>query len=52
MIALAVLCTLIAGAIGGMMEPVSFSVAFPVAVMGGFILRAIQKGTKNTEEER
>ncbi len=52
MIVLAVLCTLIAGAIGGVMEPVSFSVALPIAVMGGFILRAIQERKKGKEEEQ
>ena len=51
MIILAVICTLVAGAIGGMMEPVSFSVALPISVMGGFILRAIQKKEKQGDEQ-
>ena len=51
MIIFAVVCTLVAGAIGGMMEPISFSVALPVAVMGGFILRAIQKKGNQGDEQ-
>lgn len=42
MVILAVVCTLIAGAVGGLLEPVSFSVALPIAVMGGFILNEIR----------
>lgn len=42
MIAVAIICTLIAGFIGYSLEPVSFAVALPIAVMGGFILKAIQ----------
>ncbi len=42
MIVLAVVCTLIAGGIGAFLEPVSFSVALPIAVMGGFILNEIK----------
>lgn len=42
MIILAVICTLIGGAIGAFLEPISLSVAVPIAVMGGFILKAIQ----------
>ena len=38
---IAVICTLVAGAVGAFLEPVSFSVALPVAVMGGFIMKAI-----------
>lgn len=45
MIGLAVICTLIGGAIGVFLEPVSFSVSVPIAIMGGFILKAI-KGKK------
>jgi hypothetical protein len=46
MIILAVVCTLVAGGIGAFLEPVSFSVALPIAVMGGFILNAIQNKSK------
>lgn len=42
MVVLAIVCTLIAGALGAFLEPVSFSVALPIAVMGGFILKAIK----------
>lgn len=41
MIALAVICTLIAGVIGAYPELVSFAVSLPIAVMGGFILKAL-----------
>ena len=41
MIALAVICTLIVGVIGAYLEPVSFAVSLPIAVMGGFILKAL-----------
>ena len=41
MIALAVICTLIAGVIGAYLEPVSVAVSLPIAVMGGFILKAL-----------
>lgn len=41
MIALAVICTLIAGVISAYLEPVSFAVSLPIAVMGGFILKAL-----------
>ena len=46
MIFLAVVCTLVSGGIGGVLEPVSFSVALPIAVMGGFILYTIQNKPK------
>ena len=46
MIILAVVCTLIAGGVGAFCEPVSFSVALPIAVMGGFILYAVQNNQK------
>ena len=41
MIALAVICTLSAGVIRAYLEPVSFAVSLPIAVMGGFILKAL-----------
>lgn len=43
MIAAAVTCTLLAGAAGAFLEPLSFAVSLPVAVMGGFILAALRK---------
>lgn len=46
MVIIAVICTLIAGGLGAFLEPVSFSVALPIAVMGGFILNEIQKKLK------
>lgn len=42
MIILGVVCTLIGGAVGAFLEPISFSVSIPIAIMGGFILKAIQ----------
>ncbi|NLZ51986.1 MAG: hypothetical protein GX892_02370 [Thermoanaerobacteraceae bacterium] len=42
MIVVAIICTLIAGFVGSSLEPVSFAIALPIAVMGGFILKAIQ----------
>lgn len=42
MIVIAVICTLIAGLVGYSLEPESLAMALPVAVMGGFILKAIQ----------
>ena len=43
MIILAINCTLVAGVIGAFLEPVSFSVSLPIAVMGGFILYEIKR---------
>lgn len=42
MVFLAVLCTFLSCFIGAIMEPVCFSVAFPIATMGGFIIYTIQ----------
>lgn len=42
MIFLAVLLTLLAGAAGAFVEPLSLSVALPVSVMGAFILYALK----------
>lgn len=42
MIAAAVLFTILGGVLGGFLEPVSFSVSIPIAIMGGFILKAIR----------
>lgn len=42
MIAVAIICTLIAGFVSSFLEPASFAITLPIAVMGGFILKAIQ----------
>ena len=42
MIVLAVVCTILGGILGAFLEPVSFSVSIPIAIMGGFILKAIK----------
>ena len=42
MIALAVVCTILGGILGAFLEPVSLSVSIPIAIMGGFILKAIK----------
>ena len=49
MIILAIICTLVAGVIGAFLEPVSFSVSLPIAVMGGFILYEIKRDRAGTE---
>lgn len=41
MIFAAIICTLLGGVLGAFLEPVSFSVSIPIAVMGGFILKAL-----------
>lgn len=46
MIILAIICTLIGGAIGAFLEPISLSIAIPIAIMGGFILKVIQDTNK------
>ena len=46
MIIIAVILTLVAGAVGSFLEPVSLSVALPISVMGAFILYAL----KNKDE--
>ncbi len=46
MIVAAIICTLIGGGAGAFLEPVSFSVSIPIAIMGGFILKAIQEKSK------
>lgn len=47
MIVMAVVATLIGGVLGAWLEPISFSVAIPIAIMGGFILKAIQDKNPN-----
>ena len=42
MIVLAVVCTILGGILGAFLEPVSLSVSIPIAIMGGFILKAIK----------
>ena len=42
MIFIAIACTILGGILGGSLEPVSLSVSIPVAIMGGFILKAIK----------
>ena len=42
MIFIAIACTILGGVLGAFLEPVSFSVSIPIAIMGGFILKAIQ----------
>lgn len=42
MIGLAVACTILGGIVGASLEPVSFSVSIPIAIMGGFIIKEIR----------
>ena len=42
MIFIAIVCTLLGGVLGASLEPVSFSVSIPIAIIGGFILKAIK----------
>lgn len=42
MIGAAVICTILGGVVGAFLEPVSFSVSIPIAIMGGFILKEIK----------
>ena len=42
MVGAAVICTILGGVVGAFLEPVSFSVSIPIAIMGGFILKAIK----------
>ncbi len=41
MIPIAIICTVAAGVVGSFLEPNAFAVSLPIAVMGGFILKAI-----------
>ena len=41
-IAAAVICTILGGVLGASLEPLSLSVSIPVAIMGGFILKALK----------
>ena len=42
MIVAAIICTLIGGVVGSFCEPDAFAVSIPIAIMGGFILKAIK----------
>ena len=42
MIFIAIVCTLLGGVLEASLEPLSFSVSIPIAIMGGFILKAIK----------
>ena len=42
MVILAIICTILGGVLGSFLEPISFSVSIPIAIMGGFILKAIK----------
>lgn len=42
MILIAIVCTILGGILGASIEPVSLSVSIPIAIMGGFILKAIK----------
>ena len=42
MIFLGVICTLVGVFISAFLEPVSFAISVPIAIMGGFILKSIQ----------
>lgn len=42
MILIAMVCTILGGILGASIEPVSLSVSIPVAIMGGFLLKAIK----------
>ena len=42
MVILAIICTILGGVLGAFLEPVSFSVSIQIAIMGGFILKAIK----------
>ena len=37
-----VILAILGGVLGAFLEPVSFSVSIPIAIMGGFILKAIK----------
>ena len=42
MIFIAIICTILGGVLGASIEPVSLSISIPIAIMGGFILKAIK----------
>ena len=48
MIGLAVACTILGGIVGASLEPVSFSVSIPIAIMGGFIMKEIREPGRQT----
>ena len=49
MIIVAIICTLIGGVVGIFLEPVSFSISIPIAIMGGFIMAEIKSKNKDKE---
>ena len=42
MIVAAVICTLLGGVLGAHLKPVSLAISIPIAIMGGFILKAVR----------
>lgn len=49
MIYAAIICTILGGMLGACLEPVSLSVSIPIAIMGSFILKAIQGINKQND---
>ena len=47
MIAAAVICTLLGGVLGASLEPVSLAISIPIAIMGGFILKAVRDSKRS-----
>ena len=47
MIAVAVICTLLGGVLGAFLEPVSLAISIPIAIMGGFILKAVRDSKRS-----
>ena len=52
MIGLAVACTILGGIVGASLEPVSFSVSIPIAIMGGFIMKENLEGRRPSSLRR
>ena len=50
MIGLAVIATIAAGVAGSFLEPAVFGGSLPVAVMGGFILKAVLNRNKGRDD--
>ena len=47
MIVAAVICTLLGGVLGAYLEPVSLAISIPIAIMGGFILKAVRDSKRS-----
>ena len=47
MIVAAVICTLLGGVLGAFLEPVSLAISIPIAIMGGFILKAVRDSKRS-----